>query len=156
MIENPIRAWGMYEASKGSSLLGASFPMLRVYAAACPSLIRRLAPISAHMSKRSKDPACTSPEPAAKRQRVITSIAGRPEAVTVEATPFQLKQCFQNCAARHSQYEGSQDRDVLQMAQAAHRSVIPHEEFAALRQSMEHSDSQRETIIKKSRGMFTL
>ena len=45
-----------------------------------------------------------------------------------------------------------EDYDVLQMAQAAQKTIIPHEGFAALRQSMEHSDAQREIIIKKSRG----
>ena len=41
----------------------------------------------------------------------------------------------------------------METAARSSTSIIPHAEFAAIRQDMEHSDAQREIIIKKSRGM---
>lgn len=58
--------------------------MLRVHAYRLPELFRRLALNNVHMSKRSKDPASTSSEPAAKRQKIFTNAAGPSGEVQVQ------------------------------------------------------------------------
>ncbi len=138
----------MYEAPEHSSILGVYTLMLRLRVPGLPGIVKRLAVVGVQMSKRSKDPAGTTPEPAAKRQRIFTSAAGASEDVKVQ---IRFNHSASASALAYASAEGC---DLLQMAQAAQleKTIIPHEQFAALRQNMEHSDAQREIIIKKSRG----
>ncbi len=87
----------MYEAPKHSSSLGAYSLMLRLHVPGLPGIIRRLAVVGVQMSKRSKDPAGTTPEPAAKRQRIFTSAAGASDDVKVQIRFSLLSKCFIPC-----------------------------------------------------------
>ena len=71
--------------------------MLRVHTSGFPDICKRLALISVHMSKRSNDLVHTSPEPAAKRQRILTSAAGLQEDVKVWGRHFEASTRVRPC-----------------------------------------------------------
>ena len=73
----------MYESSQAQLHSCGYHPMLRMHVSGFPDICRSFAVISVHMSKRCNDPANISPEPAAKRQRILTSAAGPQEDIKV-------------------------------------------------------------------------